>query len=86
MIQIRFPDDDSRHRALGYLPGRFSFKSWATGEMIMPAAALFYLAMEEIRFIVWDRQMIEDIRSGKHNKILAEVDDEIKAGRLHDMS
>lgn len=52
MIIIRFPDEDSEHRALGYLAGRFSFKTWATGEMMVPEAALPYMAVERIKFIV----------------------------------
>jgi len=30
MIRIRFTNETSKRRALGYLAGRFSFKSWAT--------------------------------------------------------
>ncbi len=52
MIIIRFPDTESKRRALGYLAGRFSFKSWASGEMIVPEMALPYLAVEGIRFSV----------------------------------
>jgi hypothetical protein len=52
MIRIRFSNLDAQRRALGYLAGRFSFKSWATGEMIVPAAALPYLALEGIAFSV----------------------------------
>jgi hypothetical protein len=52
MIIIRFPDDGSKRRALGWLAGRFSFKSWATGEMLVPEEALAYLAREGIRFQV----------------------------------
>ena len=52
MIIIRFPDADSKRRALGWLPGRFSFKSWATGEMMVPEEALPALALEGIRFSV----------------------------------
>jgi len=39
-------------RALGFLPGRFSFKSWATGEMLVPDTALPFLAQEGISFTV----------------------------------
>ena len=39
MIIIRFADEASKRRALGYLAGRFSFKSWSTGEVMVPAAA-----------------------------------------------
>jgi hypothetical protein len=52
MIIITFADDDSKRRALGYLSGRFSFKSWATGEMMVPEEALPNLALENIHFTV----------------------------------
>jgi hypothetical protein len=50
MIIIRFPDDAAKRRALGFLAGRFSFKSWATGEMMVPPGALAALALEGIPF------------------------------------
>jgi hypothetical protein len=34
------------------LAGRFSFKSWASGEMMLPKEALAQLAEEGIRFTV----------------------------------
>lgn len=52
MIRIRFPDLESKRRALGYLAGRFSFKSWASGEMLVPESALPFLAVEGIPFTV----------------------------------
>ncbi len=52
MIRIRFTDLDSKKRALGRLAGRYPFKSWATGEMLVPEAALGYLATENISFMV----------------------------------
>jgi hypothetical protein len=52
MIIIRFPDADSKRRALGFLAGRFSFKSWASGEMAVPETAPAYLATEGIAFSV----------------------------------
>jgi hypothetical protein len=52
MIQIRFSSPEAERRALGYLVGRFSFKSWASGEMIVPEAALPALALEGISFTV----------------------------------
>ena len=52
MIIIRFPDAETERRALGYLAGRFSFKSWATGETMVPERALSFLAAEGIRFSV----------------------------------
>ena len=52
MIRIRFTDLDAKKRAFGRLAGRFPFKSWATGEMLVPEAALGFLATENISFQV----------------------------------
>jgi hypothetical protein len=52
MIIIRFPEKAAKKRALGYLAGRFSFKSWSTGEMMVPEEALSALAAEGISFFV----------------------------------
>jgi hypothetical protein len=52
MIRIRFTDRQAERRALGYLAGRFSFKSWASGEMLVPEPALLVLAREGIPFSV----------------------------------
>jgi hypothetical protein len=52
MIRIRFPDAASERRALGYLAGRFSFKSWVNGETLVPEAALPAMAVEGIQFTV----------------------------------
>ena len=49
---IRFPDAESKRRALGKLANRFSGKSWASGEVMVPEAALAYLATEGFRFTV----------------------------------
>ena len=50
MILIRFPDAETKRAALSRLAGRFSFKSWASGEMLVPEDALPYLAVEGIVF------------------------------------
>ena len=52
MIIIRFADEKDKRRAFGLLPGRFSFKSWATGEMMVPDHALAFLAVEGVSFTV----------------------------------
>lgn len=70
MIRIRFTDETSKRRALGYLAGRFSFKSWATGEMIVPEYALPSLALEGLRFSVEGRATYEQMIPGV--QILAE--------------
>lgn len=51
-IIIHFPDAESKRRALGKLAGRFSGKSWASGDVMVPEAALAYLATEGISFVV----------------------------------
>jgi hypothetical protein len=52
MIIIRFADSETEKRALGFLAGRFSGKSWATGETMVPDAALPYLARHGLKFTV----------------------------------
>ena len=52
MILIHFPNTESKRSALGHLAGRFSFKSWATGEMLVPEDALPYLAVQGVSFTV----------------------------------
>jgi hypothetical protein len=59
-IRIRFPEQESKRRAVGYLPGRFSFTSHASGEMLIPEAALAALASEGIPFIVEETAAYED--------------------------
>ena len=73
MILIRFPNADSKRRALGLLPGRFSFKSWASGEMTVPETALAYLAAEEIPFSVEGQATYERLISPVRTPSAAKV-------------
>ena len=52
MILIRFPDIQIERRAIGYLAGRFPFKSWASGDTVVPESALASLALAGITFTV----------------------------------
>ena len=52
MIIITFPDHETKRRALGYLSGKFPFRSWANGEMMVPEDALPELAREGIHHTV----------------------------------
>ena len=52
MIRIRIADEPMKIRALGFLAGRFSFKTWADGKMLVPEPALPFMAREGISFIV----------------------------------
>lgn len=51
-IRIRFDDPDMETEALGFLAGRFSFRSWENGETLVPETALAALAMEGFPYIV----------------------------------
>jgi hypothetical protein len=50
MVIIRFDDAEIEKRALGWLAGRFSFKTWANGELMLHETVLPYLAHEGIAF------------------------------------
>jgi hypothetical protein len=73
MIVIKFTDAASKRRALGYLAGRFSFKSWANGEMVVPEPALSALALEGIRFMVEGPATYERTIEALRNPVAAEV-------------
>ncbi len=40
MILIHFPNPEAKRSALSSLAGRFGFKSWSSGEMLVPEDAL----------------------------------------------
>jgi hypothetical protein len=52
MVIIRFQRVEMRRQALGRLLGRFSGKSWVIGELMVPEAALAFLAAEGVQFTV----------------------------------
>ena len=52
MVIIRFDDPEIERKALGWLAGRFSFKTWAGGDLMVAEAALAALAHEGISFRV----------------------------------
>ncbi len=73
MILIHFPDSDAKRRALGLLAGRFSFKSWSSGEMAVPENALPYLATENIPFTVEGQATYERLISAVRNPPAAKI-------------
>jgi hypothetical protein len=73
MIRIRFPDINSKRRALGFLAGRFSFKSWASGEMLVPESALSHLAREGIPFTSEGPATYEQIISAVRDSSAASI-------------
>ena len=52
MIVICFPDDATELRALGFLAKRLSLRTWATGDTMVPEAALEALTAAGIAYIV----------------------------------
>ncbi|MCE9556206.1 MAG: hypothetical protein K8T91_22895 [Planctomycetes bacterium] len=52
MVKIKFPDRQTEAEALGFLAGRFSFKSFDDGITLVPETALAILAAQGIRFSV----------------------------------
>ena len=58
MVILRFDTADEERRALGWLAGRFSFKTWANGETLVPSAALASLALAGLPFRSWGRPPI----------------------------
>lgn len=50
MVIIQFEDSETEKRALDFLVGRYSFKTWANGDLMLPEAALGQLAVEGIPF------------------------------------
>jgi hypothetical protein len=52
MVIIRFHDHETELKALDFLIGKFPFKTWANGNLMIPAEALPHLAVEGIQFQV----------------------------------
>jgi hypothetical protein len=52
MVSIRFPDSQTEVRGLGFLLGRFSFKTFKSGHTIVPEAAVRALHDQQIQCIV----------------------------------
>jgi len=50
IILIRFPTEDAKDRALELLLGEYAFKSWRSGELLLPEDALPLLARENVPF------------------------------------
>ena len=52
MVIIRFDDSTAERLAIGWLSGRFSFETWANGDLMLHEEALPYLAREGVAFKV----------------------------------
>jgi len=65
MVAIRFPNNAAERQAIGWLAGRFSFKTWASGQTLVPEAALAHLALEGIPFTSEGPATYEQILTSK---------------------
>ena len=61
MVLISFIDAESKRRALEALAGEFSFRTWSSGQMLVPEDALPRLAREDIAFKVEDSAAYEKL-------------------------
>lgn len=52
MVLVRFANLEMRRRGLAYLLGRFSGRSWVSGEVMVPEPALPHMAAEGLTFTV----------------------------------
>jgi hypothetical protein len=52
MIIIQFEDEETEAKALDFLIGRFAFKTWENGDLMLPEEALGKLAAQGIPFHV----------------------------------
>jgi hypothetical protein len=63
LILIKFADEAIQKKALGFLIGKYSGHSWATGEMAVPEEALAPMAREGLTFKIEGPVTYERIRS-----------------------
>ncbi len=73
MVIIRFDDSETEKRALDFLVGRYSFKTWANGDLMLPEPALGPLAAEGIPFRVKGRATYEHFLPPVRNPTAAAV-------------
>jgi len=73
MVILRFDTGDEERRALGWLAGRFSFKTWDNGDLMVHEAVLPYLAREDISFRVQGQATYEHFRPAIRDSASASV-------------
>jgi len=73
MVILRFENEEQERRALGWLAGRFSFKTWENGDLMVHEGVLPYLAREGISFKVQGQATYEHFRPAVRNPSPAPV-------------
>jgi len=64
MVILRFDTADEERRALGWLAGRFSFRTWDNGDLMLHEGVLPYLDREGMSFRVHGQATYEHFRPG----------------------
>jgi hypothetical protein len=62
MVIVQFENEQNERQALGWLAGRFSFKTWDNGELMIHEEVLPYLAREGFLFKVKGTAKYEHFR------------------------
>jgi len=73
MVILRFDNSNEERWALGWLAGRFSFKTWDNGDLMVHEAVLPYLARESISFRVQGQATYEHFRPALRDSASASV-------------
>jgi len=73
MVIIRFDDGETDKKAMDYLVGRHSFKTWANGDLMLPEPALSELAAEGIVFRVKGPAIYEHFLPAVRNRAAAPI-------------
>jgi hypothetical protein len=73
MVKLRFPNDDSQRKAIGYLAGRFPFKLIPSGYTLVPEAAVASLAGQGISFTVEGQATYDETTSTVRSAAPSEV-------------
>ncbi len=55
MVIIRFPNPEMETRGLGFLTGRFSYRTFQGGDTMVPEEALGHMAMAGLEYSVKGR-------------------------------
>ena len=73
MVIVRFDNEEQERRALGWLAGRFSFKTWDNRELMVHESFLPYLAREGVPFKVQGQATYEHFRPAIRDSAPASV-------------
>ena len=73
MVKLRFSDEDSQRKAIGYLAGRYPFKLIPSGHTLVPEAAVAGLAGQSISFSVEGQASYDETTSTLRSAAASEI-------------